>query len=228
MPDLVTGTVEIAVELVDETGVDAQALADLASTWLRAVEIGLFGPGRIRGQADVKADGRRVSGGFECEDLSQTAFHALARMIRYFSKTKGKVKKFDVYHEGQRVVAAGKTVVPALPQSIPFELEYPEDLKRYLRVELEFRRALSPGERDAIFAALTVWDALIEALAEEEWWEQQGDSESESEYESRLLSPAMVEHWVDGYFASIECLDFIVWLGLRLHERLTIDRITME
>jgi hypothetical protein len=69
---------------------------------------------------------------------------------------------------------------------------------------------------------------MIEALADEEWWGQQTDPESESEYETRLLSPAMVEHWVDGYFASFECLYFIVWLGLRLHQRLVIERLTME
>jgi hypothetical protein len=38
----------------------------------------------------------------------------------------------------------------------------------------------------------------------------------------------MIEHWVGGYFAGLECLDFIVWLALRLHRQLKIERLTME
>ena len=37
-----------------------------------------------------------------------------------------------------------------------------------------------------------------------------------------------MEHEVDGYFASFACLHFIVWLGLRLNQRLIIERMTIE
>lgn len=228
IPDRISGTVEIVVALADEAGVEPQVLADLVSTWVRAEEIGFFGPGRIRVQGAVETHGQQVSARVECDQVSPTAFRVLARMIRYFSRMKGTVKTFDVFHESRLAVTPRGAVVPTLPSSIPFAVEYPEDLKRYVRVEIEFHRAVTERERDAIFNALSIWDVLIEALAGKEWWGQQKDPESQSEYQSRLLAPAIIEHEVDGYFASIACLHFIVWLGLRLHQRLMIERITME
>lgn len=222
IPDRITGTVEILAALAVDASAEPPALAELVSTWVRAVEIGLFGPGRIRPQGVLETRGRRVSGRFECEQVSQTAFHVLLRMIRYFSKVKGQVDSFDVFHDGQQVVPAGGMTLLALPQPIPFAVEYPEDLKRYVRVEIEFRRPLTPNERDTIFDAFSVWSAMIEALGEEEWWGRRSDRQS------RLLSLSIVEHEVNGYYASFECLYFIVWLGLRLHQRLIIERITME
>jgi hypothetical protein len=226
--DRITGPVEIQIALADPATVPPQALADLVSTWIRAVGLGFFGPARITLQGEIETRGARIALSVHCEQVSRTAFRVLARLVRYFSKMTGKVKHFDVVCEGQRLVAARGAVVPALPKSIPFAVEYPEDLKRYVRVEIEFRLPLKPAERDAIFAAFSVWDVLIEALAAKEWWGQQRDPDSQSEYESRLVSPAVVEHQVDGYFAPFACLHFIVWLGLRLHPRLVIDRLTME
>jgi hypothetical protein len=228
IPDRITGAVEIIVVLADGAGVEPKALADFVSTWVRAVEIGLFGPGRVRVQQPVEMHGQQVSARLQSDEVSETAFQALSRMIRYFSKVKGRVASFNVFRDGQPLVAAPKMAFPALPESIPFQVEYPEDLKRYVRVEIEFRLPLAANERDAIFAALSVWDVVIEALAEEEWWGQQSDPGSKGDYKSRLLSPMMIEHWVGRYFASLECLDFIVWLALRLHRRLIIDRLTME
>jgi hypothetical protein len=221
IPERLTGTVEIIVTLADPAGGEPPALVELVSTWVRAVEIGFFGPGRIRLQA-VETQGQRVSGRMECEQVSQTAFHALSRMIQHFSKMIGRVESISLFHEGQRLAAEGGAAIPALPQSIPFAVEYPEDLKRYVRAEIEFRAPLAKVERDAVFGALAIWDALVEALGDEERWGQRID------YDTRLLSPAIVEHEVVGYFASFECLHFIVLLGLRLHQRLIIERITIE
>jgi hypothetical protein len=226
--DRITGPVEIQVALADPTTVQPQAVVNLISTWIRAVGLGFFGPARINLQGEIETRGERIAATVQCEQVSPTAFRVLARLIQYFSRMTGKVKHFDIVYEGQPVVAARGPLVPALPKSLPFVVEYPEDLKRYVRVEIEFRLALKPVERDAIFAAFSVWDVLIEALAGKEWWGQQRDPDSQSEYESRLLSPAIVEHQVDGYFAPFACLHFIVWLGLRVHSRLVIDRLTME
>ena len=123
--------------------------------------------------------GRRVSARLECEQLSPTAFRTLTLMIRYFSKVKNKVEDVRIFQERRGAVATGRAVVPALPRTIPFAVEYPEDLKRFVRVEIEFRNPLTPGERDAIFGALSVWDQLIEALADKEWWGQQQIRKSE-------------------------------------------------
>jgi len=222
IPDQITGSLDIMVALADEAAAEPQALVELLSTWVRALEIGLFGPGRIRLQGAVESHGRTASAVIECEDVSRVAIHVLSRMIRYFSDVKGKVDNFAVFYAGQQVVAAGRMQIPALPPSIPFTVEYPEDLKHYVRIEIEFRNPITANERDAIFDAFSIWDAVIEALGEER---RQG---RRVDYRSRLLSPAMVEHHVHGYHAPFECLYFIVWLALRLHRRLTIERLTME
>lgn len=220
-PNGITGTVEILALLADDASAESATLVELVSTWVRAVEIGFFGAGHIRQQA-IKAQGLRVSGRLECEHIPQTAFHALSRIVEHFSKMKGRVESISLFHEGQRLAIAGGEAIPALPQSIPFLVEYPEDLKRYVRVEIEFRAPLSQGELDAISAAFVIWDVLVAALGEQQRWGEEID------YGTRLLSPSIVEHEVFGYFASFECLYFIVLLGLRLHQRLIIERITME
>jgi hypothetical protein len=221
-PERISGGVEIMATLASGAAAEPQALADLLATWVRAVEIGFFGPARIRLHAPIAAAGRTVSGRVDCEDVSGTAFRALSLLIRHFSHVSGQVERLDVIHEAGFAVAAAKTSIPALPESIPFPVEYPEDLKHYVRVEMEFRRPLTPTERDAIFGALSVWDVMIEAFGPEESWGRP------HRYESRLFSPSMVEHEVNGYHAGFECLSFVVWLGLRLHRKLAIDRLTME
>ena len=91
-----------------------------------------------------------------------------------------------------------------------------------VRVEIEFRAPVAKSERDAIFAAFTVWDVLVEALGEEKHWGL------EIQYDSRQLSPRILDHATDGYFASYDCLYFVVWMGWRLHRRLPIERLTIE
>lgn len=210
------------VSLAEEAAAEPQALVNLLATWVRGLEIGLFGPGRIRLQGGIENQGRTVSAVIECEEVSRAAVHALSRIIHRFSNVTSKVDKFAVFYEGQQVGTAGRIAIPALPQSIPFTVEYPADLKHYVRVEIEFRNPISANERDAIFDAFSIWDVVIEALGEEKREGRWVD------YKSRLLSPAIVEHDVHGFYASYECLYFIVWLALRLHRRLTIDRLTME
>lgn len=221
-PDRITGTVNIIVALADGAAAEPQALVEVLSTWIRAVEIGFFGLARIRLRAPLEAQGRGVSAEFECERVSQTAVQVLSRMIRHFSKVKGQVESFNTFYEGQPLTVVGEVMFPALPPSIPFAVEYPEDPRGDVRVEIEFRAALTEGERDAIFAAFAIWDVLVEALGDEEQWGEEVD------YDTRLLSPRIVEHGMDGYFASFECLHFIVWMALRLHERLAIERLTIE
>lgn len=221
IPDQITGMVEVSAALAEDASADPAALVELVSTWVRAVEMGFFGPGHIRPQA-VKSQGQRVSGRLECEQVSQTAFHALARMIEHFSKTEARVESFNFSHAGQRLAVADGEAIPALPQSIPFVVELPYDLHADVRVEIEFRAPLPQAEREALWGAFAIWDALVAGLGDQKQWGE------ESEYETRLLSPAIVEHEVFGYFAPFECLHFIVLLGLRLHQQLIIERITME
>ena len=223
IPDRITGKVQILITLADDAGVETRALVDLVTTWVRAVEVGFFGPGGIRLQGAVEAQGQRVAGRLECERVSQTAFLALSRMIQHFSKVKGRVESASLFREdGQRLAVEVGAAIPALPPSIPFAVEYPNDLHADVRVEIEFRAPLTQAERDALFDAFSIWDALVQVLGDQKQWGE------ESEYETRLLSPAIVEHEIFGYYASFECLHFIVWLGVRLHQRLSIERVTME
>ena len=223
IPDRITGKVQILITLAGDAGVETRALVDLVTTWVRAVEVGFFGPGGIRLQGAVEAQGQRVAGRLECERVSQTAFLALSRMIQHFSKVKGRVESASLFREdGQRLAVEVGAAIPALPPSIPFAVEYPNDLHADVRVEIEFRAPLTQAERDALFDAFSIWDALVQVLGDQKQWGE------ESEYETRLLSPAIVEHEIFGYYASFECLHFIVWLGVRLHQRLSIERVTME
>jgi hypothetical protein len=222
IPERITGSIDIMVALADDAATGPQALVELLSRWVRAVEIGFFGRGRIKLQGTIETQGRTVSAMLESEDLSQAAVQVLARMIRYFSNVKGRVNNFAVFYGGQEAVVAGRMQFPAVPPSIPFTVEYPEDLKHYVRIEIEFRNPLTTSERDAIFEAFSIWDAVIEALGDEK---RQG---RRVDYKSQLLSPAIVEHHAHGYYAPFECLHFIVWLGVRLHRRLAIERLTME
>jgi hypothetical protein len=143
-------------------------------------------------------------------------------MIQHFSTVRSRIESTSFFYEGRRLAAEGDLPISALPRSIPFAVEYPSYLHAALRVEIEFRAPLAKSERDAIFGALAIWDLLVEALGDKERW---GETVN---HDTRLLSPTIVEHEVNGYFASFECLHFIVWLGLRLNQRLTIDRLTME
>lgn len=221
IPDQITGMVELFAALADDTSAEPAALVELVSTWVRAVEIGFFGLGRIRLQS-VETEGHRVSGALICEQTSHTAFHALSRMIENYSKTKARVESFNLSHAGNRLAVVGDEAIPALPQSTPFTVELPYDLHADVRVEIEFRSPLAQEERDAIFGAFSIWDTLVKALGDQKQWGE------ESEYETRLLSPEIVEHEVFGYFAPFECLHFVVLLGVRLHQQLIIERITME
>jgi hypothetical protein len=171
----------------------------------------------------MEARGRSVVGGVRCERVPSAAFQVLARMVSRFSQAKARVESTSLFREdGHRLAGEGGVAVPALPQSIPFAVEYPNDLHADVRVEIEFRAPLAQAERDAVFGALSIWDVLIEALGEEERWGESVD------YETRLLGAAIVEHEVHGYFASFDCLYSIVWMGWRLHRRLPIERLTIE
>jgi hypothetical protein len=225
IPDRISGAVEITIGQSDQAGLHAQELEVLLSNWARAVEVGFFGPGRLRLQGAIQTQGHGVSGRFELVQLSQAAFHVLSAMVRRSSEVSGHAGILDILYEGEPILAAPRMAIPALPQSIPFVVEYPGDLKPYLRVEMEFRDALAPLARDAIFDAFSIWDMLIDTFNQDQ---QDLEDERHVDCQSRLLSPAIVEHEVDGYYASFECLHYVIWMGLRLHQRLIIDRITFE
>jgi hypothetical protein len=221
-PNGITGTLDIVVTLSDEAAAEPQALVGVLSTWLRGLEMGLFGPARIRRHGDIEIHGRTVSARVECEDVPLSAVHVLTLMIQHCFRGQNWVEGVSVVCDGQPVTASGRMIIPPLPKSLPFTVEYPDDLKHYLRVEIEFRSALTPNQRDAVFDGFSAWDTVIDVVGEkrrEGRW---------VEYKSRLLSPAIVEHNVHGYYGGLECLDLVVWLVLRIHRRLTVDRLTME
>lgn len=223
IPDYITGRIQILISLADDVGVATSALADLVAKWIRAVEVGFFGPGRIGLLGEVDTLGHRVSAWLECAQVSEIAFHALSRMIQRFSEVKGRVESTCFLREDSSYLMKERDLtIPALPQSIPFTVEYSDDLHADVRVEIEFRMPLAQAEREALFSMLSIWDMLVEALGDPQRWGE------EIEYDTRLLSPAIVEHEVFGYFGGFECLNFIVLLGLRLHKQVTIERITFE
>lgn len=224
IPNHITGTVQIVISLADDAAEEALALAELVTTWVHAVEVGFFGVGSIS-QQRVETRDHMLSGWLECEQVSQAAFCMLSRMVQHSSEGKGGINDIIIFRkDGQRLLTESGAEFPNLPRSIPFVVEYPEDLRTFVRVEIEFRDPLTLSEQTAVFRALSIWDMLVDVLADQ----QRRGKEIKVRYATCMLHPAIVEHEVFGYFASLECLNFIVWLGLRLHQRLFIERITFE
>jgi hypothetical protein len=224
IPEGGTGIVRFHITLADEPGADARALADVVEMWVRAINLGFFGDARISVSEPIEARGRSVVGGMRCERVPSAAFQLLARMVSRFSRVRARVESIDIWREeGHRsLVSRDPVEVPPLPETFPFPVDYPNDFHADVRVEVGFRSPLTPPEKDTIFDALSVWDALVEALADEERWAEVSD------YETRLMSRSIVEHVVSGYFAGPEGFDLVVHMGLRLHQRLNIERLTME
>lgn len=224
-PDTIDGIVEISVALVDAASTKAPALAELVATWIGAVEVGVFGGGELRVVQPLAVHGRAIGGSVACEQVSLHAFWTLARMTSRFSRTKGRIAEADArWKGGQRSIwpkdAAAVSAPP--PSNASFPVTLPNDIHADVRVEIEFTRRLAPADRDSVFRALSLWDAIAEAMADEECWDEV------SEYESRLMSPSVVEHVVYGYFAGFGGLDLAVHLGCRLHQRLPVARMLIE
>jgi hypothetical protein len=222
-PD-VTGRVQFALTLADDAaGGDAAALADLLRTWIRAVELGFFGPAGIRLERPFETQGRTALAVAQCASVPWAAFCALSKMVARFSEAKSQSASASIIGDnGLYLGGDDGEAIPALPASIPFEVELAEDFHREVRVELEFRDAFGPAEEGDLVEAFAVWDALVAGL---------GDPAREpdgSEYETRRLNPAMIEHSVFGYIADEKCFDLVVLWGLRLHQHQAIERITFE
>ena len=199
----------------------AGATTQRVALWVRAVEIGCFGDGRVRAHS-LLTQGNLLQAEWHCERLSSDAIDALARLLRHLASTQASLEGVELLLDGRAVTPRPDITPPELADAPPFELAYPADLKRFVRAEIEFRAALAPTARDAVFDALAVWDGLVAAFGDTERWGDRVD------LETRLLSPRIVEHQVDGYFASFECLYPLVRLVLRLHRKLPIERLTLE
>jgi len=216
----VSGLLELRVGVAGDV-VAADAVTRRIVVWARAIEIGCFGASRVRVQS-LQAQDDLVRAEWQCERLAASAIDGLARLLQHLAATQAKLDRVDLSLDGRAVVPHPEVALPDLPDALPFEVEYPEDLKSFVRVEIEFRAALTQAARDAVFDAFAVWDVLVAAFGDAERWGDQVD------LETRLLNPRIVEHQVNGYFASFECLHPVVLLALRLHRRLAIDRLTLE
>lgn len=224
IPEQITGTVQLQLALADEAGAHSLVLADLVTTWIHAVEVGLFGEGKMRLTKALEARGRSVIGGVRCECVATYAFRVLARMVRHFSNVTSSVESTLFYwEEGHRnLQSVDGAKIPSLPSQIPFTIEKVDDFHADVRVEIGFKNRLSPLDKEVIFDALSRWDTLIESLADEARWDE------ECEHETRMMSPFTVEHVVNGFFADPACFDLIVHMGLRLHRHLPIERMVFE
>lgn len=222
MHDLTAEPVGGLLELrVDVTGDAAEAATRRIAVWTRAIEIGCFGAGRLRVQS-LQTKDDVIFAQWRCERLPSSAIDGLARLLQHLSATRTPLDDVQLSLDGRAFTPSREVALPEPIGAPPFELEVNEDLKSFVRVEIEFRAALAPAARDAVFAALAVWDVLVAAFGDREHWDDEAD------LETRLLSPRIVEHQVDGYFASVECLYPVVGLALRLHPSLAIERLTLE
>ncbi|WP_321801134.1 hypothetical protein [Caballeronia sp. J97] len=222
--DDVSGTVEIVISLAQAADSDAAALEECVARWLRAVEIGYFGPCQIRLDDIRRTRSSTIAFYLSCRRVSRTAFRAFSRIIECWSAVgECRVDTLDIRQETGVVDTRDDGVpTPSLPLSLPFEVNQVDDLHAAVRVEIEFREPLTSNDRQAIFRALTLWKMLVDAFNPEELWEEPSDCVV------RLLSPSVIECEITGYAAGFECLDFVIWLGVRLHQRRPIEAITFE
>lgn len=221
IPDPLTGSVRLVVMLAGEAGM--ASAKTLLLDWARAVGMGFFGMGRVR-LTQTSPWPRIVEAEIECDMLPSAALHALHRLLGHFSGTAHGIARATLYMNGSELDLLedpGATVVE-VPGSFPFPVTYPDDLHAAVRVEIEFTHAVSASHRDAIGAALVVWDLLAVALGRDEEWGKQVD------HETRMLSPTAIEHEFVGYFAGFEGIDLVVMMALKLHRRVSIERLTIE
>lgn len=220
-PEHVSGLIELRIGLLGVAERRAELIAGCISTWVRAIEIGCFGSGRVR-IVRIQEQGDTVLAELQGERLPASALDGLSRLLRHLSATQTKLNSIDLLLDGRTVELHPEVVMPEPPAVLPFELEYPADLKPFLRIEIEFRAALPPTARDEVFDAFAVWDVLVAAFGDIQRWRDRVD------LKTRLLSPRIVEHQVDGYFASFDCLYPVVLMALRLHPRMPIERLILE
>lgn len=218
---LLSGQILLRVTLSGNATAPTGSVVQRVSTWVRAIEIGCFGPGQIRIN-EIQTQGNEVIATMQCERLSKHAAEGLVILLNHLSATQTKIDSIHLSCNGQSIAPQSNFVPPDLPVSIPFLVEYPADLRHFVRIEIEFRSDLTASTREAIFDALKVWDVLISAFGEGASWNRRID------IETRLLNPRIIEHEVNGYFASFECLHMVILLGLRLHPYLAIERMTLE
>lgn len=225
IPDWFTGPVQLQLELSPESD-SSGAMVALLATFQRAYTLGFFAPGgRLElGSAETREHTTRVTG--RVENVPAGVFGLLARMVRHSDHTQAKVTaaRLGVGSQGYDLLQTPWPPLPPPPRELPFLVEYPFWIHSDFRVELAFRHALPPEEQAAVGAAFAVWDRLSQTAAEKDTWGQ----EDEIAYATRMMSPSIVEHVVNGFFAGAECLDLLVHFALQCSRRLPISHLTFE
>jgi hypothetical protein len=218
--EVVSGVVHLTANLLDASAVEPGALVEDIKTWARLVNAGGFATGRVV-RDEAEAAGRSVWARLECESVPLAALKALQRMVQR-PRRSGELAATTMLRRADGGPLSSAHQPLRLPEAIPFELEQPDDLRKLLRIEIEFHSPLAKPDQERVSSLLSMWDVLAEALGE-----PQGP-DAVFEGHTRLLSPIIVEHEVIEYTPSWESLDYVVFLMLRLHESLPITRLTIE
>lgn len=218
--EVVSGVVRLTANLLDASAVEPGALVEDIKTWGGLVNAGGFATGRVA-RVEAEAAGRSVSARLECESVPLAALNALQRMVQR-PRGSGELAATTMLRRDEGGLSSSAHQPLRLPDAFPFELEQPVDLRKLVRMEIEFRSPLAEPDRATVSGLLSMWDVLAEALGE-----PQGP-DAVFEGHTRPLSPIIVEHEIIEYTPSWESLDYVVFLMLRLHESLPITRLTIE
>ena len=218
--EVVSGVVHVTARLHDESAVEPGALVASIKAWGRLVNASGFATGRVA-RIEAEAAGRTVRARLDCESIPLVALSVLQRMVERL-RGSGALAETVMLRREEAGLSISAPQALRLPDAFPFELEQPVDLRRLVRIEIEFRSPLAEPDRAAVSGLLSSWDVLAEALGE-----PQGPGAA-FEGHTRMLGPSMVEHEIIEYTPSFESLDYVVFLMLRLHERLPITRLTIE
>ncbi|SEF26222.1 hypothetical protein ABL840_04050 [Variovorax sp. NFACC27] len=136
--------------------------------FIDGIGAGFFFPARLRPSAplELRVAGASVHGRVEVDDLPVTALGVLAGML-------ADERHRDVFVQSARAVLGQREFDllidsgerPAMPESPPFEVEFPEDMggNYALLVEIEFVHPVPTDVGQQLLSSLALWDALVPA-----------------------------------------------------------------
>lgn len=198
-------------------------------SFIDAIGAGFFFPARLRPSAPLElwVAGASVHGRVDVDDLPVTALGVLAGML-----ADGRHR--DAFIQSARAVLGQREFDllidsggrPAMPDSPPFEVEFPEDMggNYALLVEIEFALPVPPDVGQKLLSTLALWDALTLA------YPLDPDVPVEVSGVQAMFNDPRTIHYHEWVWdnADAEAWDLIINLCCAWHETLPIVRLHFE
>lgn len=198
-------------------------------SFIDAIGAGFFFPARLRPSAppELRAAGGSVHGRVGVDDLPVAALGVLAGMLadgRHRDALIQSARAILGQREFDLLIDSG--VRPGMPESPPFEVEFPEDMggNYALLVEIEFAHPVPPDAGQKLLSTLALWDALTPAYPlDPDVPVEAGDAQA-------MFNDPRTIHYHEWIWdnADADAWDLIVNLCCAWHETLPIVRLHFE